>query len=91
MKDLQAELGSWTAEELQAEVDRRKEEERQQVKPKLLDEPDIASLQQLCEKYISDEYNDQADIEDWQQWFYEGILNAFFGNVVWDWLDQQEE
>ena len=85
------ELGDWTVEELQAEVDRRKEEERRHAMPELLAEPDITLLQELCRNYISEIHNGRTDLDDWHEWFYEGVLNVFYGKEVWTWLGQQEE
>jgi len=67
-------------------------DEQKEQKPQMLPDPDFTALRRLCQEYI-----DRADVEggnfvednDDDHYIYEAAIEAFFGEGVWDWLNNR--
>lgn len=84
-------LDNLSIEELEKELKRRKEEERKNKIPKLLEtlDPNHEFIK-LCVKYINDiAKNGNKEDDDTDHYIYEEALKYLFGDNVFDWINKQ--
>lgn len=80
-------LGEISTEELQAEIDKRKEDERKLSLPKPLQVLDTKLLQIICQKYIED-LSENGWVDDVaEHCIYEMAMETVFGKGVWDFIN----
>ena len=78
-------LKSFTDEELQAEIERRKEE-KALPKPKAVENPDFSMVVDYCKSYIDDLYNKGWVDDDMEYYVFEAAIQAVFGKDIFDWI-----
>ena len=56
--------------------------------PKPLENPDFTSLIEIAKNHIEEISNDGFSDEDSDHWFYEAVMEAVYGNKVWEWINK---
>ena len=75
-------LANISIEEMQMEIEQRKQKAEKAAMPKPLSNPDFSPLIELCQEYINDlEEKGYAD-EDYDHWMFETAMQIVFGNDV---------
>lgn len=85
MSDMQ----NFSDNELQAELNSRKEVQRQADKPCMIEVPDYKALRGLCQKYIDDLHEKNWVDDDLKHYVFETAMTTFFGPNVWGWINKQ--
>ena len=80
-------LGGISTEELQKEIDKRKEEERKGSLPKPLQVLDTKPLQIICQKYIEDLSKNGYARDDADHYIFETAMETVFGKDVWKFVN----
>ncbi len=81
------EIDGISTEDLQKELDNRKEKEKLELKPKLLKEPDIKPLQEICQKYIDELAAEGHVYSDLDHYICEKALEVCFGQDVFKYIN----
>ena len=83
------ELKNVSTEQLERELEKRRNIEKENAKPKQVDNPDWMPLREICQEYIdcldSEEYCD----DDFTHYIYEAVMQVLFGKNVFDWINEQ--
>ena len=83
-------LSGFTEEQLKEELKKREEEREMGEIPQLIENPDFESLKILVLEYrdfvASDDFSDD---NEWENWFYEGVIDTFFGKKFWHWYNKK--
>lgn len=82
-------LEQYSAEDLQAELERREKAERERAKPKPLDNPDWASVLKECQWYIDECHAHGYEPKDSRHYIYASTIAAIYGPDVWDWINDK--
>ena len=80
-------FNEYSDEELQQELERRRNKKAR--KPKPVENPDFSTLIETCQKNIDFLVTEGGDDSDWEYWIYEAAMEAVFGKVVWDWINER--
>jgi len=80
-------LENMSIEELQAEINKRKEEERVQALPKPTLAPNLKPLQIICQKYVEDFSQDGWVNDDATHFIFEKAMETVFDKEVWDFIN----
>lgn len=80
-----------STEELQAELERRQQEQKEANKPKMITEGiDLAELVITCQEYIDNLFKGEYfDRDDYQHYIYEEALKALYGKDIFNWINKQ--
>ena len=84
-------INDCTDKELQQELNRRKRTAEKKAHPKQLPSEDInwAPLLSLCEENLQHISKEKFEQEDMNQWMYEAVYEAVYGNSVFDWMNER--
>lgn len=83
-------LNDFSDEQLQAELERRKNDEGELQKPVQLDVPDFAPLRKICLKYIDALAVNETD-DDLEYYIFECAMECIYGKDVWKWINAKIE
>lgn len=75
--------------QLEAELERRKQEEKRRNMPRRLDNPDWSAVEKMCEEYINALAWNGRPPKDADHYIYEAAMTAVFGNGVWVWINKR--
>jgi hypothetical protein len=76
-------------EELQAELERRKQEAQEAQKPpKPLATPDWAKFQKFIEESIAELAKPDGYVKDFTHYVFEEALTTVYGRNFWDWWNE---
>ncbi len=81
------EIDGISTEDLQKELDNRKEKEKLEAKPKLLTEYNIKPLQEICQKYIDELAAEGYVYSDLDHYIYETAMEVCFGQDVFKYIN----
>ena len=80
-------LKDFTVEDLKQELARRNLE-----RPNMLVTVSLSDLKGRCQEYIdylcSSEYHEDA-LSDWKQSVFEAAMMMFYGDDVWEWINER--
>ena len=78
-------LAIFTLEDLEKEIERRKH-----LKPKMIENPDLAMLKKMLEDYLDGLIDGTIcyDDCDFDHYFYEEACKAFYGDKFFDWFNK---
>lgn len=77
-------------EELEREIEIRKELLRKKNKPQEIKEKNWTLVIKYCLNYIDDLYEDGYVDSDLKQYIFEAAMQAVFGGNVWEWIRKQK-
>ena len=73
-------------EDLLKEIEKRKQEKKEQERPKILTDISLYNLKKLAESYLNSVEAGQTR-EDDEHWFYEEVLETLYGKNIWKWIN----
>jgi len=76
--------------EMQKELKRRKKEKKI-PQPLSSDEVDVDKIRNTAIEYMKERHSENFYDDDWDHWFYECVIEAFYGKGIWDYLNKLEE
>lgn len=83
-----SDLDQYSEEELAKALEKKQKEKA--TPPEIMRYPNLTGLRQTMNKYrdylMSDDYHPD---NDYKQWIYESAVEAFFGELFWDWLNNE--
>lgn len=83
-------LEIYDTEELERELERRKEAEKQAMsKPWPLGNPNFQDTSLLCQQYIDYLYDRGWVDANLKQYIFEAAIEAVFGDDVWSWINSR--
>lgn len=78
-----------TDEELEQELERRKQKQAREERPKIQTAINWLPLITCCEEYMNElEVTGYVD-EDSEHYIYEAAIEAIYGPNVWNWINKQ--
>lgn len=77
-------------EKQKEKIEKQIEKIRVGEKPKKLEKIDWSKVIQYCVEYI-DEVEENGGDDDSEHYLYEVVIEAVFGEKVWDWINDQTE
>ena len=85
-----SELECHDTEQLEAELERRKQEKEEKDKPRPVSSPDWFTVQRYCEGYIEALYIQGHDDTDAEHDIFEAAMEAAYGGrEVWKWINER--
>ena len=88
-------IRNYTNEQLEAELERRMEEEKAKKMPVVLPisarawDPIVSVCQEEIKQIAESGYSDSD--EDIKEYIYEAAMEAVYGKSIWDWIREQEK
>lgn len=82
-------LASYTVEQLQSELERRKK--LQENIPQPLPNPDFSKLIKLLQEYLSNLAKTGYKNDDTDHYTYEIALECVYGKGVWEWVNENTQ
>lgn len=84
-------LRGLTNEELKAELERRKEEERQAAKPRVQEQIDWSRVLHEAQGIVDDCFENGAPCDiDYGEYIFEAVMEAIYGPKFFDWWNAQD-
>lgn len=89
------ENGKWikyedvTIEELEERLEEMKREEDIANIPQLIKNPSLKKLITLCASEMNHIFLKGRNTKDARNWFYEEVMETFYGTDVFDWINEQ--
>lgn len=80
-------LKNVSTKELEAELKKRKEAEKEMAVPKQLSSFDFSPLQKICQNYINELAEEGYADKDYDHYIYETAIECIFGKDVWQWIN----
>lgn len=82
-------LSNISIEQLEKELFNRQEKVKKDAIPKLLQNPDLSLLASQCQEFITDLAEDNRT-KDVEYYIFETVMGTFFGNNIFQWLNNYE-
>lgn len=82
-------LRSFSEEELQAELERREKERRENKRPTLVENPDFSNVIRDCIAYVDHLHKHDYEPKDLDHYVFEHAMKAVFGPGVFDWINKK--
>ena len=80
-------ISDFTIEELEEQLKLLKKQKER--KPKLIVDPDIHKLGNICEEYIDTVGTEDFD-DDLEHYIFEEAMETFYGKSIWDYINNNE-
>jgi DNA repair exonuclease SbcCD ATPase subunit len=78
-------LEGFSTEQLQSELEQRKNGIEKQKLPERVSKPVLDELEILCKNYL-EAVASRQDIEDLKQYIFESAIESYYGKNVWSWV-----
>ena len=82
-------LKAFDTEQLEAELERRREEEEARNKPQPLADPNWFYVEKMCTSYVEELSIGQRPHGDSKHYIFEAAMEAVFGREVWGWINKR--
>lgn len=84
-------LNELSTEELEKELERRKEEKRLKQKPIPKENIDFSEVIKLAQEDIDEIFEEHSSPEDIEEYIYEAVMECIYGKDIFNWINENLE